>query len=260
MIRFLTLAAFLIASASAGGWALAKIQSEPEISNPVAAIEHLLALPTCEIHRREAQVALSRDQIERRMDARRAGLETAIPGLVKATPVRGPATAFPIQLTAKFDLIDQTGTRRTEADFQGQTYALFFGYASCEAICSAVLPDIANAMDLLEAEGLSAEAVMISVDPARDTPSAMRDNLEKWHSRIIGLTGAPDALKMARDHFQVEVTKVGEDQDGAAIYAHGSMIYLIGPDGSLQTILPPVFSPDHLARIIRGYIKKTGET
>jgi len=260
VIRFLALSLALIAGASAGGWALAKIQSEPEINNPVAAIEHLLALPTCEIHRRQQNAELARSDIESRMDERRAGLERALPGLVKPTAPAGPASPFPIELTAEFDLMDQNGDRRTAEDYLGQTYAVFFGYASCEAICSAVLPDIANAMDVLAAEGLNVDVVMISVDPARDTPSAMKANLSKWHSRIIGLTGTQDALKTARDHFQVEVTKVGEDQQDAPIYAHGSLIYLIGPDGSLQTILPPVFSPEHLAGVIRGYIKKTDET
>ena len=65
------------------------------------------------------------------------------------------------------DLIDQFGQRRTAEDFKGKTYALFFGYASCEAICSAVLPDIANAMDVLDQEGSPVETVMISIDPAR---------------------------------------------------------------------------------------------
>ena len=42
----------------------------------------------------------------------------------------GPATPFPIDIEASFDLIDQSGTARTEADYAGKPMLIFFGYAS----------------------------------------------------------------------------------------------------------------------------------
>jgi len=255
MIRSLMIAGLMVGVGSGAGWALATIQSEPEIDGPVAAIEHLLALDTCEIHQSRERAAMTRAAIEAEMEDRRAKLADIAPSFVSVdAETSGPKTQFPIDLKAEFDLVDHNGNRRTAADFHGKTYALFFGYASCEAICSAVLPDIANAMEVLDEEGSPVETVMISIDPDRDTPDAMRQNLAKWHPDLIGLTGPKDELAKARELFQVNRTEVARDENGEPIYAHGSLVYLIGPDGRLQTILPPVFSPEHLAKVIRGYV------
>ncbi|TWI90472.1 cytochrome oxidase Cu insertion factor (SCO1/SenC/PrrC family) [Roseibium hamelinense] len=261
MKRFLLGAVLLIGATCTAGWALAKLRAEPEIDSASAAVAHLLALPSCEIHQARSEKALDRAAIESKMNARRDAMSTALPGFAEMSahgpsPVT-PDAPFPIALKAEFDLVDQYGKRRTEQEFLGQTYAVFFGYASCEAICSAVLPDIANAMDQLAAAGHDIETVMISVDPERDTPDAMGANLAKWHPNLTGLTGSPEQLEAARRLFQVAVSEVGKDDIGEPIYAHGSLIYLVGPDGTLQTILPPVFAPEHLAKVIKGYIERS---
>lgn len=169
-------------------------------------------------------------------------------------PPGGPALPFPIDVEARFDLVDQNGNRVSEADFAGKPMALFFGYASCEAVCSAVMPDVARTMELLEDQNQKFNTVMITIDPARDTPEAMRKNLPRWNSGIIGLTGTEEALGKVRDLFQVDIQVVGHDEKGGAIYSHGSLIYLIGPDSKLMTILPPVYGPEHMAKIISRYI------
>lgn len=169
-------------------------------------------------------------------------------------PDGGAALPFPIDLKARFSLTDQDGRKVTEADFEGRPYALFFGYANCEAVCSAVLPDVARTMDILNESGHEIEVVMITVDPARDTPQAMKEALPRWHKRLIGLTGSNEDLQTVWDHFQVEHEVVGHDEKGGAIYAHGSLVYLIGPDSRLMTILPPVYGSEHMARIFERYI------
>ncbi len=46
-----------------------------------------------------------------------------------------------------------------------------------------------------------------------------------------------------------------EDWTGDPIYSHGSYIYLMGPDGKFQTLMPPILLPDRMAEIIRGYLQ-----
>ncbi len=67
MIRSLMIAALMIGAASGTGWTLAVIQSEPEITGPIAALEHLFALPTCAIHQKRDRVAMTRQAIESEM-------------------------------------------------------------------------------------------------------------------------------------------------------------------------------------------------
>lgn len=165
-----------------------------------------------------------------------------------------PALPFPVDIRAEFDLIDQSGRPVTQADFAGRPMAIFFGYASCEQICSVALPRLGAALDLLGEEGAELTPLLITVDPARDTPEAMGPALAKWHPRLIGLTGSEQALAAARTAFQVEAKKIFDDADGNPVYAHGSFIYLVGGDGKVLTLLPPILAPERMAEIVRKYL------
>ena len=165
-----------------------------------------------------------------------------------------PPLPFPIEITPRFALIDQTGSAVTQANFAGRPMAIFFSYANCEAICSVALPSLAAALDLLGDEGEAIAPILITVDPARDTPEAMAINLPQYHPRLIGLTGSDDALASARAAFQIEASEVATTPEGAPIYAHGSFIYLVGRDGRVKSVLPPILSPERIAELMRKYL------
>jgi protein SCO1/2 len=166
----------------------------------------------------------------------------------------GAALPFMIEITPRFALIDHTGRAVTQADFAGRPMAIFFGYASCEAICSVALPSLAAALDLLGPEGAGIVPILITVDPARDTPEAMARRLAQYRPRLIGLTGGEAALAEARAVFQVETSQVAVTPEGAPLYAHGSFIYLVGRDGMVKSLLPPILSPERIAELMRKYL------
>lgn len=148
----------------------------------------------------------------------------------------GPAPAplpFPVEIRLAFDLVDQTGRRVTESDFAGRPLVLFFGYARCESICDVALPMVGAALTALGERAASVTPVMITVDPERDTPAA---------------------LAAARAPFRIEVTEVARDAAGDPILAHGSMVYLVGPDGRVRSALPPILAPERLAKLILRHL------
>ena len=163
----------------------------------------------------------------------------------------GAALPFPIEIRPRFALIDQTGRAVTEAHFAGRPMAIFFGYANCAAICPVALASLAAALDLLGPAGAEIAAILITIDPARDTPAAMARRLAEYHPRLIGLTGSAAALAEARAVFQVEVRQVAETPEGAPLYAHGGFIYLVGRDGVVKSLLPPILSPERMAELMR---------
>ncbi len=166
----------------------------------------------------------------------------------------GPALPFPIEITPRFALIDQTGRAVTQADFAGRPMVIYFGYANCPGICPVALAHIAEALDILGPDGADIAPILITVDPARDTPAAMAAALAKYHPRLIGLTGSEAALAEARAVFQVEVKQVAETPEGGAIFAHGSFIYLFGGDGTIKSLLPPNLAPERMAELMRKYL------
>lgn len=183
------------------------------------------------------------------------GMQHATRAEVTAHPdATGAAQAFPIEITPRFRLIDQSGRTVTEADFTGRPMVIFFGYANCESICSVALPRMGAALDMLGGRAEEITPIMITVDPARDTPEALARKLPQHHLRLIGLTGDEAALAAARAAFQVEVKQVTETAEGSPIYAHGSFIYLVGRDGLVRSVLPPVLGPEHIAALIRKHL------
>lgn len=169
-------------------------------------------------------------------------------------PLPEAALPFPIEIEAAFDLVDQTGIRRSEVDFADRPMLIFFGYASCEAICSVALPRLAAALDILGEKAGALQPIMITVDPVNDTPEALAEAMPKIHPRLLGLTGTEAELAAARAAFQVEAEKLHEMIDGTPIYSHGSFIYLLDGDAKVLTVLPPILGEDRIAELILKYI------
>jgi protein SCO1/2 len=193
------------------------------------------------------------------------GVVPAVPAHDGATPaattetaaheaVSGLALPFPVEITPHFALIDQTGRAVTQADYAGRPMAIYFGYASCPGICPVALAHIAEALDILGPDGAGIAPILITVDPARDTPAAMAEALAKYHPRLIGLTGSAAALAEVRAVFQVDTRQIAATPEGGAIFAHGSFIYLFGGDGAIKSLLPPNLPPERMAELMRKYL------
>ncbi len=161
---------------------------------------------------------------------------------------------FPDVKGGDFDLIDHNGNQRTSKNPNGQFQLVFFGYANCKAICGVALPSMAAAVDILKKEKIDVTPILITVDPERDTVDNMKDALAVHHKDMIGLTGSEEALNVAYEAFNVEKSLVYNHPEHGPVYAHGSFIYLIGPDGDFKTLLPPILGPDRIADVTKGYV------
>jgi protein SCO1/2 len=161
---------------------------------------------------------------------------------------------FPEVKGGDFDLVDHNGRQRTSINPDGHFQLIFFGYANCKAICSVALPRMAAAVDMLKEQNIQVTPLLITVDPERDTIDNMKDALAYHHKDMVGLTGSEAALEKAYKAFNVEKSLVYEHPEEGPIYAHGSFIYLIGPDGDFKTLLPPILGPERIAEVAKGYI------
>lgn len=208
-------------------------------------------------------VALAHDGHRHAPPRARAAETKAAPA---ATPVATPApvasTSADLFLGGRiggdFDLVDQDGRQRRLADFAGRHVLLFFGYANCESICSAAIPLMSQTLDSLGQDRPPVELVMITVDPERDTPEGLRQGLAKYDPRLIGLTGSREKLEAAWKAFSINVALAGSGWNGGEILSHGSFLYLLGPDGKVLTLVPPILAPEQSAKIVRSYLDKSG--
>lgn len=179
-----------------------------------------------------------------------AATEAAVPsptelieGLLSGrAPVGGP-----------FELLDQAGHRRTEADFRGKLVVLFFGYTYCPDVCPTELQSIGLALDELGAAADLVQPLFITVDPERDTPARLAEFVPSFHPRLIGLTGSPaDIRKTATAYRTFFARNDGARPGGDYSVDHTGFIYLVGKDGRYLGFLPPGRTPDEIADAIRS--------
>ena len=71
---------------------------------------------------------------------------------------------------------------------------------------------------------------------------------------MIGLTGTEAQLAVAYKAFQVEKKVAYVDPKEGTVYTHGSFIYLLSPDGTFETLLPPILGPERIAEVVLKYI------
>lgn len=158
-------------------------------------------------------------------------------------------------LGGAFTLTDNSGEIRTEVDPDGHHQLLFFGYANCQEICSAVFPTMASIVDMVAAQGGELRPVLVTVDPARDTVDTMSEALHVHHPDFVGLTGSAEELQIAYDAYSVEFEELFVDPFYGTVFSHGSFIYLLDGDGTVLTLLPPVLGPEMMTQIISGYLE-----
>jgi protein SCO1/2 len=161
---------------------------------------------------------------------------------------------LPLSVGGPFSLVDHGGRAVTDFDFRGEFLLIFFGYANCPGICPTGLRTMSAALDLLGVEGEAVTPLLITVDPARDTPEALATAVAEIHPRLIGLTGTLEELSAVARAYKVSARPAGRSWRGEALIDHGSFIYLVGPDGAFRTFFPPIMAPEAMAQAIAAYL------
>jgi cytochrome oxidase Cu insertion factor (SCO1/SenC/PrrC family) len=155
-----------------------------------------------------------------------------------------------------FALIDHTGKPRTNADFRGKLLVVYFGYTYCPDICPGDLLAISQALDRLGAAAREVQPIFITVDPERDTVEHLADYVSAFHKSLIGLTGAPHAIRKVATAYKAYYAKVESADHKDYVVDHTAFIYLVGKDGQYLGFLPPSTTPERLGEVIMQQLSR----
>jgi cytochrome oxidase Cu insertion factor (SCO1/SenC/PrrC family) len=184
--------------------------------------------------------------------------------LLASLAVSAPAGAgeklprLPNLFGGPFHLTDEQGRQVGPDAYAGKFMLVYFGYSYCPDICPTDLTIMATALDALGERADQVQPLLISVDPSRDTPEALREFTDAFHPNLIGLTGteveivaAAKAYRVHRRRFQMEGMS-GDDY----LVDHSTLTYLMGPDGRFLSMFPRGSTPERMAEVLRKYLSE----
>jgi protein SCO1/2 len=149
---------------------------------------------------------------------------------LRDSPRGAAGTLLSSAIGGPFKLIDQNGKTVTNTDLEGKWLLVYFGYTHCPDACPTALNNIALALRDLGAEKQQVRPVFITVDPERDTSSAMKDYVQAFDAPIVALTGSDAAIAQAAKEYRVYYAKHAE-AGGEYSMDHSSIIYVMDPKG-----------------------------
>lgn len=99
---------------------------------------------------------------------------------------------------------------------------------------------------------LAAEIVpiFVSVDPARDSLSALKDYSRDFHPDFVFLTGSPVQVQEMAKKYRVYVSKADETEDGDYLVDHSIVVYFHDDQGELSDCFTQSMRPNDIAEKI----------
>ncbi len=156
-----------------------------------------------------------------------------------------PAARPPLEgarIGGPFTLTDQDGKTVKDSDFAGKYRLVYFGYSFCPDICPVDLQKLMRGLAQFEksdaARGAKVQPLFISIDPARDTPAALKPFVARYHPRLLGLTGTPEQVAAAAKAYVITYNKVEGSAPDRYLMAHTQLAFLMDPDGKPLALVP----------------------
>jgi len=142
------------------------------------------------------------------------------------------------KLIGDFQLTDLSGRPFTPRELAAAPSLVFFGFTHCPDVCPTTLVKLHQVLKRAAIPGL--RVLFISVDPERDTPSALSRYLQAFDPQFQGLTGDPAAIARIAAQFNVAFNRV-ELPGGDYTMDHSAVVFLTDRGARIAAIFTPPF-------------------
>lgn len=200
-----------------------------------------LELPAC------SQANLIKMHLKQFLIALLLGSSLAI-GIFVATKPGEPVKPVTALLIPKpdplpdFSLLDQFGRPVSADSFRGQWDLVFFGFTHCPDICPTTMQTLANSKKALIDAGIETipRIVLVSVDPERDTPAALKKYVEYIGDDNLGVTGDLEEMRKLTKGLGIYFEKVKTTDENYNV-DHSAVVIVVDP----QARFAALFSAPH---------------
>ena len=160
----------------------------------------------------------------------------------------------------EFSLKGEGNKAITQADLEGKTVLLFFGYASCPDVCPTTMAQLTEVLNGLGDDAKNVRIAFVSVDPHRDTPDALQAYVNAFNPNAIGLTGSEREIarlaKRYRVAYQIE-TPPPDAPPGQYDVTHSRGVYIFDNQGRARLLASDTESAAVLTKDIQQLIDMT---
>jgi protein SCO1/2 len=159
------------------------------------------------------------------------------------------------QIDASFaGLRDTSGAVIDERALTTRYRLVTFGFTACPNVCPLTLMGVHQALEQLGPDAARILPVFVSVDPERDTPRALLAYVNAFDTRIVALTGSPQAVERVAQQYRIFFDKRTLDAKSRAyLVEHSAFVLLVDPQQRIRVAIPSTDPPAEIAaRIVRA--------
>ena len=131
----------------------------------------------------------------------------------------------------KFKLITHSNEKFDDKFFSNYPSLIFFGFLNCPDVCPFTLTKISEIIHKLKDKTDLMRFYFVTVDPERDKIEDLKEYLNAFHPKIIGVTGSNIDIENFLKYMYVYKKKIQLDNNNYTI-DHSSQIFLFNKNGS----------------------------
>ncbi len=158
-----------------------------------------------------------------------------------------------------FVLTDHNAQQFELKSLRGKVVLVFFGYSFCPDFCPTTLSKLASVSRKLGESSAGIKTLYITVDPERDTPAALKDDLSNFKLDALGLTGSRAALDSVVKMFCASYAIVPTPESAAKYtVSHTTSVYVLDRQGRVRYELPYEASVDEIMAAVKTLLEERG--
>jgi protein SCO1/2 len=169
---------------------------------------------------------------------------------------RAAREALPIlPVGGDFTLTDHNSRPFSLSSLRGKAVVIFFGYTSCPDACPTTMSKLSSVYRRLGDDAKRVKVLYVSVDPERDTPSVLKEDLGSFSVDALGLTGTKAEIDKVVALYGAEY-EITPTPDSAAKYtvAHSTTLYALDAAGRTRLEFPYDASADEIVRGLQAIL------
>ena len=131
----------------------------------------------------------------------------------------------------KFNLITHSNEKFDDKFFSNYPSLIFFGFLNCPDVCPFTLSKISEIIHKLNDKSQFMKFYFVTVDPERDKIEDLKEYLNTFHPKIIGVTGSNADIENFLKYMYVYKNVIQLDNNNYTI-DHSSQMFLFKKNGS----------------------------